>query len=309
MKSITKLFKRISTIKTPKQPSRAVIETTNHCNLNCPFCLVGMQNELTGKNGNVAHDLMTRPRGFMDDVTFNQVMRELKLFGIKKTYLHFQGEPFLNKLTPKYASELKRQKFEVAIFTNGQTFNEKSILELADAEVDLLRFSVDGASEETYQKNRVGGKFVTVLENMKKVVAAHKNKKTCIEWQFIALRNNEHEIEKARELAKEIGVHFFVKGFRETDSKLAPANPHYRAQFHRKPCTDIYHQLGIYWNGDIVPCCYDVDGKEIMGNLLEQDLKTIWHNEKYINFRKNVAKSKMNSHIEPDICKSCLRWK
>ena len=76
--------------------------------------------------------------------------------------------------------------------------------------------------------------------------------------------------------------------------------------------TDISHTLlGLPLGTTfyLAVTCYDVDGKEIMGNLLEQDLKTIWHNEKYINFRKNVAKSKMNSHIEPDICKSCLRWK
>lgn len=302
-----KTFIKYRLLKTP--PRQVVIETTNRCNLNCPYCMVGMQNELVSKYGLASHSLMSRPQGVMGEEVFYVVLGNLKEFGIRKVYLHFQGEPFLNPLTPKFAKILKQNKFEVGIFTNGMAFNDTSIREIAEARIDLIRFSVDGALPETYRKNRVGGDFSKVYENMERIALAHRGKNTRIEWQFLALRNNEHEIEKARELAKEIGVHFFVKGFRETDSKLAPANPHYRAQFHRKPCTDIYHQLGIYWNGDIVPCCYDVDGKEIMGNLLEQDLKTIWHNEKYINFRKNVAKSKMNSHIEPDICKSCLRWK
>jgi radical SAM protein with 4Fe4S-binding SPASM domain len=292
-----------------KKPTQVILETTNACNLNCPFCMVGVQNELTSKYGNAAHNLMTRPLGFMTEETFNIVHRELKKFGIKKIYLHFQGEPLLNKLTPQFAMALKKDGFEVGIFTNGQAFNDKNIEELARAEIDLIRFSVDGASEETYQQNRVGGKFEKVYENMKKVADAHKGKKTRIEWQFLVLKNNENEVETARRMAKEIGVHFFTKGFRESVPEFATENPNYRAKYHKKPCKDIYHQLGIYWNGDVVPCCYDVDGKEIMGNLLEQSLKDIWNSERYRNFRKMVDNFKKSPEGEPEICKSCLRWK
>ncbi len=77
----------------------------------------------------------------------------------------------------------------------------------------------------------------------------------------------------------------------------------------RKPCKDIYHQLGIYWNGDVVPCCYDVDGKEVMGNLLENSLQKIWNNERYREFRKKVDNAVMNLQDEPYICITCLRWK
>lgn len=292
-----------------KKPTQAILEPTNACNLNCPFCMVGMQNELISKHGTVAHNLMTRPMGFMTEETFNSIHRGLKRFGIKKVYLHFQGEPLLNKLTPQFAMELKKDNFEVGIFTNGQAFGDKNILELAKAEIDLIRFSVDGASEETYQQNRVGGKFKKVYKNMKKVADAHKGKRTRIEWQFLVLKNNEHEVETARKMANEIGVHFFTKGYRESVPEFATENPGYRAKYHKKPCKDIYHQIGIYWNGDVVPCCYDVDGKEIMGNLLSQSLKEIWDGEKYRGFRKRVDNFLKSPDNEPAICKNCLRWK
>ncbi len=69
-----------------------------------------------------------------------------------------------------------------------------------------------------------GGEFNEVYENMRKIVLAHKKKDTRIEWQFLALRNNEHEAEKAKRMAQEMGVNFFVKGFRETDPDLKPVN-------------------------------------------------------------------------------------
>lgn len=292
-----------------KKPTQAIIETTNSCNLNCPYCMVGMQNDLVEKHGSAAHNLMSRPLGFMNEETFNRVITELKDFGIKKVYLHFQGEPMLNRLTPSFARQLKQGRFEVGIFTNGQAFNEKNIEALAMAEIDLIRFSVDGATAETYRENRVGGDFEKVCENMKKVVLAHKGKKTRIEWQFLALRNNEHEVETARSMAEDLEINFFVKGFRVTDPGLAPLNERYRSTFMAKPCTDIYHQLGIYWNGDVVPCCYDVDGKDIMGNLLHKSLAVIWNDKKYASFRQRVDGYAKSPESDPPLCSNCLRWK
>ena len=290
-------------------PSQVVLEPTNRCNLNCPYCMVGMQNSLVSQYGTASHSFMTRPQGMMDEETFQIVFRNLKEFGIRKVYLHFQGEPFLNPLTPRFAKILKKNGFEVGIFTNGLAFTDEVIKEIANANIDLIRFSVDGASQETYGKNRVGGVFDKVYENMRKVVLAHRDRRTRIEWQFLVLRNNEHEVEKARQMAKEIGIHFFTKGFRETDPMLKPLNEKYHAKFLKKPCKDIYHQIGIYWNGDVVPCCYDVDGKEIMGNLKESSLKEIWSNDRYVEFRKRVDEALINPEREPLICKSCLRWK
>jgi radical SAM protein with 4Fe4S-binding SPASM domain len=307
-KVINRVLKKRSDISQTR-PTQAVIETTNRCNLNCPFCLVGMQNELQEKYGNSAHDLMQRPMGYMSKETFERIREQIKIFGIKKVYLHFQGEPFLNRATPDFAEQLKSDGTYVGVFTNGQAFSNKLIEEIAEKEIDLIRFSVDGASEESYQKNRVGGKFERVLKNMKKIVAAHQGKRTRIEWQFLPMKNNEHEVETAKRLAKEIGVNFFLKGFRETDSELVPVNEAYRSKFLKKPCSDIYKQLGFYWNGDVVPCCYDVEGKEIMGNIMDEDLNSIWESEKYASFRKRVDDFFQQSTDEPAICKTCLRWK
>jgi radical SAM protein with 4Fe4S-binding SPASM domain len=308
--SVLSLLQRFkSKVLSQNKPKRIVLETTNRCNLNCPFCLVGMQNELLEKHGNTAHDLLSRGMGTMSEETFEKVRHQLKPFGIEAVYLHFQGEPFLNKLTPDFARRLKKDGMYVGVFTNGQAFNEKIIEGIAAAEIDLIRFSVDGASESTYQKNRVGGKFSVVYENMRNVALAHRGLSTRIEWQYLPLKNNEHEVELAREMASEIGVHFFTKGFRETDPELAPSDPKYRSSFNPKPCTDIYKQLGIYWNGDVVPCCYDVDGKAVMGNVVTQRLDDIWNSPKYRKFRQCVDEAPKRPESEPDICLSCLRWR
>lgn len=271
--------------------------------------MVGMQNELVRKTGTASHDLMTRLQGMMSKEVFEAVVKNLADFGIKKVYLHFQGEPFLNPLTISFAQMLKQKRFEVGIFTNGLVLSDALIKQLADCEIDLIRFSVDGASQETYGKNRVGGDFKRVYEIMRKTVSVHQGKPTRIEWQFLALKNNEHEIEKATAMAREIGIHFFVKGFRETDPALRPVNPKYQSVYLKKPCKDIYHQIGIYWNGDVVPCCYDTDGKEIMGNITRTALRDIWNDQRYKDFRSKVDRAARVPEGDPGICKTCLRWR
>ncbi len=290
-------------------PKRYMIETTNHCNLNCPFCMVGQQNLLMKEHGNVAHDLMKRKLGKMSEETFQLIKQRLVDIKADHVYLHFQGEPFLNKNTPRYARELYDKGILVTIFTNGQVLTEKILGELKNSFLHLLRFSVDGASEATYQINRVGGTFAKVKANMIMAVKELKDTPTRLEWQFLPLRNNEHEVETAKEMAAEIGINYFMKGYRETDPELSPRNPELRSKFAPKPCTDIYVQGGIYWNGDVVPCCYDNDGAEIMGNIHNNTLQEIWDSPKYKDFRKRVDNAKEHPENEPDICKGCLRWR
>ncbi|GBE04748.1 hypothetical protein BMS3Abin10_00364 [bacterium BMS3Abin10] len=53
--------------------------------------MVGMQNELVKIHSSAAHNLMTYPMGFMtyDKGNFQYSVKELKKFGIKKSYLTF----------------------------------------------------------------------------------------------------------------------------------------------------------------------------------------------------------------------------
>ncbi len=57
----------------------------------------------------------------------------------------------------------------------------------------------------------------------------------------------------------------------------------------------------ITWDGRVLPCCFDKDGKYVMGKLKDQDFNTIWRGEAYQDFRKGV----LSSRKEIDICTNC----
>ena len=300
-----------------KLRNRIVIELTNRCNLNCPYCLVGMQEE----QKSVAHSDLKRSLGMMEMSLAEKVIKDAKELGISEVMLTFQGEPLLHKSFVDFIKLSKKKEYDLKtiVFTNGLLLNPVLSREIVRAGLYSIRFSIDGASEETYQLNRVGGQFGKAFQNMEDMARIKKEEESelRIEWQFLILANNEHEIDdEGKKLVNEklvnkinkIGVKFFPKRFAESIPELAPRNPKCRRALKQKPCTDIYEMLCVYWNGDVVPCCYDVSGKEIMGNVNNNTIKEIWNSPQYVQFRKRVKQAVRYPKQEPQLCKTCLRW-
>ena len=65
-------------------------------------------------------------------------------------------------------------------------------------------------------------------------------------------------------------------------------------------CDHTENTITIRANGDIVPCCYDLTSKLVMGNILEDDLNDIWNGEKYRELRSTISSKKYN-----DVCAKC----
>jgi radical SAM protein with 4Fe4S-binding SPASM domain len=57
----------------------------------------------------------------------------------------------------------------------------------------------------------------------------------------------------------------------------------------------------ISWDGLVVPCCFDKDAQHTLGDLKGKSFKEIWHNDSYVQFRKQVLQSRKNI----DICANC----
>jgi len=288
------------------RPKMLSIEPTARCNLNCPFCLVGQQNSLESTE----HDLLPRGMGDMEWGLFEKIVIDAVEFGIETLQLHFQGEPLLYKRFPEMVKVAKKAGLRAQAFTNGLPLTKDKADKIILAGLDHLRFSVDGATQKTYELNRVGGEFEKVYRNMRMMVERSKKHNSNIDlmWQFIALSNNEHEIEKAKEMAKAIDIPFFVKTFAESIPGLAPKNPELRRELHIKPCTDIYRSTFVFYTGEVVVCCYDLEGKYVVGDLRKQTLKEVWNSHEYKTIRSRINNAEKNSDAEPEICKNCLKW-
>lgn len=292
---------------TKTTPKRIAVELTSRCNLNCPFCLVGQQNDLES----TAHSKLPRAFGDIDEGLMNKIIKDAADFGMEEILLTFQGEPLLHKRAVEFVKRTKAAGLNTCIFTNGLLLTPEYSEQLIDAGLDRILFSVDGATQDVYKINRVGGKFEKVYQNMKEMRELVKKKKSklIMEWQFIALKNNEHEIPLAEKMAKAIDVRLVIKTFAESVPDMAATNKKYKRDLQVKPCTDPYKQMFVYWDGRMVPCCYDLSGKEVQGNVKDQTIKEIWEGENFTKFKKMLKDVETNPSCEAELCKNCLKWK
>ncbi|MBN2483460.1 MAG: SPASM domain-containing protein [Candidatus Omnitrophica bacterium] len=300
-KTLKKIIKKIKFSK--NRPDLLFLEPTNLCNLNCPFCLVNV--DKTYKT--TAHDQMRRPFGYMDLVLFDKILDDARDFGIKTIYLEFWGESFLHPQIGKMLEKTSRMKFKTSIFTNGLLLDSRRMGSIPD-NVDRIIISIDGASAETYEQNRIGGNFDRVWHNMVTLNQMCVGTKTNVIWQFVVMRNNEYEIERARQLAKEHNLQLRLKTFNPSVAERVTSLKQYARKKPLKPCTSIYRQFAVLWNGDIVPCCQDPDGRNVLGNIKESSFGEIWNSEKYRIFRQKVKRAVICPEEEPLICKTCSAY-
>lgn len=298
---LVKISKRLKLTKVRGNPITLMLEPTNFCNLKCPLCPTGQ-------------GLIKRKKESLTLVKAKIVLDQL---GPEIVHLRLWnwGEPFLNKDFFKIVKYAKKFKLFVNTSTNAFFLTKEIAKEIVDSNLDELIISLDGASEETYNKYRKKGSFKKVINSIKEVNDQKKlqNKKyPKIKLQFIIMKHNQHEIKKIIQIAKEIGVdNLFFKSVGIMDSNLKEDINKYlptKKQFIRKSfkkienkCDYLWEEITINVDGSIVPCCRDSNNKYVFGNIFKQNFKQIWNNKKYQDFRKKVLENKKQINI----CRFC----
>ena len=289
-------------------PVSISFEPTTSCNLRCPECPSGLRS-------------FTRPTGMLKDDFFKETIDQLYK-DLLYLVFYFQGEPYLNPAfldMVKYASS---KKIYTATSTNAHYLNDQIAKKTVESGLDRLIISVDGSTQETYEKYRIGGKLDKVLEGAANVVKWKKQLKSktpFIIFQFLVVRHNEHQIADIKKLAKEIGVDEVrlktaqVYDYENDPNQLIPTLEKYSRYRKDKTgtmkfkgrndrhCWRLWHDPVITWDGSVVPCCFDKDATHKLGSLKQNTFKEIWQNKEYQKFRTSVLHSRSNI----DICTNC----
>jgi MoaA/NifB/PqqE/SkfB family radical SAM enzyme len=189
---------------------------------------------------------------------------------------------------------------------------------LVDSGLSQLIVSLDGATAETYGTYRRMGRFDLVIENMKRVLAARRERGVTyprVNWQFLVFRFNEHEIGTVRRMAEDMGVDsvtfrapFLDEGrvpLSEKDraavSSWAPtlvefnrydeSSPAHTVLPPRPRCGWHYMSSAINWDGTVAPCCSVFEKRDDFGKLsgAGSDYMTVVNNDSYRAVRDSFA--------------------
>ena len=289
-------------------PISISFEPTTSCNLRCPECPSGLRS-------------FTRPTGMLQNDFFKSTIDQLSN-ELMYLVFYFQGEPYLNPSFLDMVKYAHSKGIYTATSTNAHYLNDTNAKKTVESGLDRLIISIDGTTQDVYQQYRVGGKLEKVLEGARNIMKWKKqlNSKTpFVFFQFLVVKPNEHQVQQISELAAEIGVDEVryktaqVYDYENDPNKLIPHNQKY-SRYRKNDegnykvknalqnhCWRLWHATVISWDGLVVPCCFDKDARHRLGDLKGKPFKEIWHNDEYINFRKQMLKSRKNI----DICSNC----
>jgi MoaA/NifB/PqqE/SkfB family radical SAM enzyme len=302
----------------PLKPRQVQIEITNRCNMDCPMC---PREDL---NIELEH---------MDWSKFVTVVD--KLNERENITLTGWGEPFLHPRIFDMITYCKNNGHKVMTTSNGLFLKETILDEILNTDLDELTFSIDGVEDNNVFDGHTSDK---VYDNIEKLAKLRKNGKPMIRLQSTLHKGCEKDLYDVIRFGARIGIEAINVGridrkyapnlkrpgpleeeqiFHEADRianecgirldwlqyAVGTKMVRYfyrllRKKLHKsgKYCLKTFDYAYVSREGNVTPCCLLPDVK--MGNLLNEDLKDIWQNDKFNLFRNNYR----------DTCGSCDLW-
>ena len=182
------------------------VEMTNKCNLACPMC--------------PRIDLLER--GMINNKEDLSLQNFIKIFepikdNIEKFYLSGNySDPLMNSEIESIIDYiLEETSAKVQIGSNGSMRNPEFFARLGKKffshwlitqKPSSILFAIDGL-EDTNHIYRVNSNWNKIMENAKAFIGAGG----FAEWKYVVFGHNEHQVEEAEKLSKELGFLRFVK--------------------------------------------------------------------------------------------------
>lgn len=236
-------------------------------------------------------------------------------------HLYFQGEPFLNPRFLKMVSYANSKGIFTSTSTNAHYLQENQVAEILQSGLRQLIVSMDGITQDIYEKYRIGGNLVKVQDGINLLLSERKKSGRHfprVVLQFLITGQNEHQLPELKRWAEKMQVDELqlkttqIYDF-ENGSELIPADLGYsryvpagngkwklKKKIENK-CWRMWQGAVATWDGKIVPCCFDKDAQYVMGELQTQSLASIWSSLRYQNFRNQL----LTDRNQLEICKNC----
>ena len=305
---------------------RIYLELTNRCNLTCPFC---------------PYPVLKSKRKDLDLNLAKKIIAEIiKDVPYRIIYFHNVGEPLLYPQLGELLEYCDRNKVTYGITTNGLLLPEK-IKILKGKKIREINISYQVIKEELHQRRGIkmtvdeyrslilsciGNLFLEGYSGIIKI----KLLTTDTQSKFMGerFRNIQNQAELIEEIGK-IYSEFYNRVLnKEQKEKISRLNIHRHnkiqigksffvetfpflnwGNFRQKvwpalfgKCDGITDQLLISVDGNVSPCCYDVEGDLILGNVKKQSLSQILSSREV----KNFILENSSVLIRRKRCRQCL---
>ena len=186
-------------------PSSAHLELTDRCNAGCPLC--SRTSRATGGASVFVKNV---------DLSLEIIRRRFCAEFIRRSqfkYVHLcgnYGDPLVHPQLFEIVEHFATSGVGLGIATNGSVRKPRfwkrlgTLLAAHDIK-SKITFGIDGVDHQTHETYRKFTHFEKILENAQAFIRAGG----VARWQFIVFDHNEHQIDRAREMAASLGFQSF----------------------------------------------------------------------------------------------------
>lgn len=273
---------------------KAYLEITNVCNLRCSFC--------PGSR---------RPQGFLPPEQFRILAGRLRPH-TEYLYLHLMGEPLLHPQLEQLLETGEELGFRIMITTNGTLLPRRGELLCSSPAVHRVSISLHSFEGNEGGDGDLGGYLDGCFAFAQQ--AAEAGKRCALRlWN---LDGAETEGANAQnEAILEHMARYFPRPWKEGWQGVTLTSnvylewgerfewPDLEAGSYegRAFCRGLRDQVGVLWDGTVVPCCLDHEGDIPLGNLYKQSLEEILESPR----ARAIYEGFSQGRAAEELCRKC----
>lgn len=263
------------------------VEISNLCNLSCAFC--------PGTK---------RSPGRMTPGDFAKLLPKLRPY-TDFLYFHIMGEPLCHPHLAEFLEMAHQQGFRVILTSNGTLLARQQEMLLSAPGLHKINISL-----HAFEANDLAVPFAQYLSDCFRFGKAAEGKKLVVYrlWNKGGADTKNEEILSAMEKAfpkpwveetrgTRIGDRVFLEYGEKFDWPDLGAPEGSEKIF----CYGLRDQLGVLWDGTVVPCCLDHEGDLALGNLFEQDMEEILQSPR----AKTIYEGFSRKEAVEELCRRC----
>ena len=270
-----------------KRFHKIYLEISNICNLRCSFC--------PGTK---------RKAGALTEEAFSALLPKLRPWS-DFLYFHLMGEPLCHPKLERFLTLSGEAGFRVILTTNGTLLKKHQ---------DTLRHSPAlhkiNISLHAFEANDLSVPFETYLHDCFAFGKAMEGQKLVVYrlWNHGGADARNAEILSAMETffpkpwtEERRGIRIGQRVYLEYGDKFDWPDLCAPDGGEQVFCYGLRDQIGVLWDGTVVPCCLDHEGDLALGNLFTEDLTQILDSPR----AKAIYEGFRNKKAAEELCRKC----
>ena len=263
------------------------LEISNICNLSCRFC--------PGTK---------RKAGRMTEEVFRTLLPKLRPY-TDFLYFHLMGEPLLHPELERFLQLAGDAGFKVILTTNGTLLKKQQPVLLVAEGLHKINISL-----HAFEANDLAVPFEEYLADCFAFGKAMEGKKLTVYrlWnQGGEDKQNDTILQKMERyfprpwVVERHGTRIGERVYLEYGDKFDWPDLNAPEGSEKVFCYGLRDQLGVLWDGTVVPCCLDHEGDLALGNLLAQDMEQILSSSR----AKAIFEGFSHRNAPEELCRKC----